>query len=177
MNVQLHAIRAEGTALRAIVTTEIAPGLRRLDRVEVGQAGGEGDRGGVAQVDAVEAAQHGQQGGPGGEAVPHGLFEQGGEELAGGLAYALVEGLGGDVDVEVLVGEVGEVLQGGGVLGQQAEDHGLGENRAAQLAFTQAEAGLAGQAAGGVVEQVVQHAVQFRYTEDHRGGSGAVELW
>lgn len=35
MNVQLHAIRTEGTTLRAIVTTEIAPGLRRLDRVEV----------------------------------------------------------------------------------------------------------------------------------------------
>lgn len=39
MNVQLHAVRTEGTTRRAIVTTEIAPGLRRLDRVEVYREG------------------------------------------------------------------------------------------------------------------------------------------
>jgi hypothetical protein len=83
------------------------------------------------------------------------------EETRGGLGEALVEGLRGDGDVEGIGGGVGEVIEGGGGVVQQGEDEGLGEDGSGELAGALAEAGVAGQRVGGVLEEVVQHRLEF----------------
>jgi hypothetical protein len=144
---------------------------------EVGRAVGQADAGGVAEEDAVEAAQQRQQGGLGGQAAVEGLGEQRGEEIDGPVVEALLEGVVRDVDAEVLGGEVGQVLQRGGRLLEQGEDQRLGEGAAAQKAPAPAEAGVLGQPVGGVVEQVVQGGVQFRYTDGHGRLRGLGGSW
>src|SRR5262249_31076535 len=87
------------------------------------------------------------------------------------------EGVVGGGDTEVLGGEVGKVLQRGVRLVQQGEDQGPGENAAGELAAALAETGVLCQLVGGVVEEVVQGGMQFRYTDDHGRLRGTGGLW